>query len=217
MNNTIEREVQHTDDFFQVGRNGVRARAKDRDKGASIFLRLDDGARVDLIVKILDAWLDEDDLNRAMASGALRHAWDSEPYIGGARVGSYVTSAAARLRDAWSFSMDEFIEEWAISLMSESEAKELEAMDFPFTVYRGATGTIEEVASGVSWTLNPQIASFYAHEWPRRWGSEREPVIVSRDVDEDEVFAFLNDRSEKEILIAYPDHIENLTCCSPPQ
>lgn len=217
MSNTTKREAQDNDDFFQVGPNGVRTRAKDRDKGSSIFLRLDDGARIDLIVRILDAWLNEDDLNQAMAGGALRHAWDSEPYIGGVRVGSYVTSAAARLRDAWSFSMDEFIEDWGASLMSEAERQELEVMDFPLTVYRGGTGTVEEVASGVSWTLSLETASFYANEWPRRWGSDREPVIVSCEVDENEVFAFLNDRSEKELLIAYADHIEKLTCCIPPR
>jgi hypothetical protein len=209
--------MQHAGDFFQIGEKDSCAWAKDREKGAAIFLRFGEGGRIDLIAKILDAWLDEDDFNRAMVSGALRHAWDSEPYLGGVRVGSYVTSAVARLHDAEAFSMDEFIEEWGASLMSEVEAQELKAMDFPLTVYRGGTGTIKEVASGVSWTLSREIASFYAHEWPRRWGCEREPVIVCRKVDENEVFAFLNDRSEEEILIAYPDHIENLTCCIPPK
>ena len=92
--------IKHAEDFFKVGRNGAKARADDREKGASIFLRLNDGARVDLIARILDNWLDEEELNLAMVSGALRHAWDSEPYTGGVRVGSYVTSAVARLRDA---------------------------------------------------------------------------------------------------------------------
>lgn len=217
MNDTIENEMQHAGDFFQIGEKGSGAWAKDREKGAAIFLRIDEGDRIDLIAKILDAWLDEDDLNRAMVSGALRHAWDSEPYLGGVRVGSYVTSAVARLFDAEAFSMDEFIEEWGAYLMSEAESQELKAMDFPLTVYRGGRGTVDEVASGVSWTLNREMASFYAHEWPRRWGCEREPVIVSRDVEQNEVFSFLNDRSEAEILIPYPDHIENLTCCSPPK
>ena len=72
MNETVEYDVQHAEDFFKVGRQGVKARADDREKGASIFLRLDDGARVDLIARILDNWLDEEDLNLAMVSGALR-------------------------------------------------------------------------------------------------------------------------------------------------
>lgn len=210
MNETVEYDVQHAEDFFKVGRQGFKARADDREKGASIFLRLDDGARVDLIAKILDNWLDEEELNLAMVSGALRHAWDSEPYTGGVRVGSYVTSAVARLRDALTFSMDEFVEEWGGSLMSEAEERELKAMDFPLTVYRGGTGTVDEVASGVSWTLSREIASFYAHEWPRRWGNTSEPVIVSAQVEEVDVFALLNDRSEAEILIPYSDTIADV-------
>ena len=207
MSNTIEYDAG---DFFHVGKKCGSGWAEEREKGASIFLRLGDGARIDLVAKILDAWLDEEELNRGMAAGALRHAWDSEPYTGGVRVGSYVTSAVARLRDGDTFSMDEFIEEWGESLMSEAEERELKAMNFPLTVYRGATGTVEEVAAGISWTLKPEVASFYANEWPRRWGSTREPVILSAIVEEDEVFAFLNDRSEAEILIPYPDQIDGV-------
>ena len=214
LSTTIE---YNTADFFQVGKKDASGWAEDREKGASIFLRLGDGARIDLVAKILDTWLDEEDLNRGMAAGALRHAWDSEPYTGGVRVGSYVTSAVARLRDGDVFSMDEFVEEWGESLMLEAEERELKAMAFPLTVYRGGTGTVEEVATGVSWTLKPEIASFYANEWPQRWGGTREPVIVSAKVDEGEVFAFLDDRSEAEILIPYPDQIDGVgrLSCSP--
>lgn len=210
MSNAIEHHVQHIDDFFEVGRRGAEARAKDHENGAAVFLRLNEGERLDLVAKILDAWLDEEDLNLAMASGALRHAWDSEPYVGGIRAGSYVTSAAARLYDATQFSMSEFIEDWGESLMSETEKQELRAMEFPLTVYRGGRGTFDEVAFGVCWSLKSEIASFYAHEWPQRWGCTKDPVIVTATVDEDEVFAFLNDRSEGELLIPYPDHIENV-------
>ncbi len=204
MSEIIEHDMRYID-FFKVGRKGVRAWAKDREKGAAIFLRIDDGARVKLVTSILDAWLNDSDLNRAMASGALRRAWESEPYMGGVRIGSYVTSAAERLHDAATFSMDEFIDGWGPSLMSEAEERELKAMDFPLTVYRGGTGTSEEVESGVSWTLKREVASFYAHEWPQRWGSTREPVIVSAKVAQNEVFAFFNDRNEAEILIPYRD------------
>ncbi|WP_234000697.1 MULTISPECIES: hypothetical protein [unclassified Erythrobacter] len=207
MSSTIK---YNTADFFQVEKKGGSGWAEDRENGASIFLRLGDGARIELVAKILDAWLDEENLNRGMAAGALRHAWDSEPYTGGVRVGSYVTSAVARLRDGDVFSMDEFIEEWGESLMSEAEERELKAMDFPLTVYRGGTGTVEEVTTGISWTLKPEIASFYANEWPQRWGDAREPVIVSAKVDEGEVFAFLNDRGEAEMLIPYPDQIDTV-------
>ena len=211
MSDTIECELQNTADFFQVGRRGIKAWAEDRDKGASIFLSQNEHARIALVASILDAWLDEGDLNRAMASGLLRHAWDSEPYIGGSRIGSYVTSAIASLKDPTFFSVEEFIEEWGAFLMTETEERELEAMDFPLTVYRGGTGTISEGASGGCWTLKREGASFYAHEWPLRWGITRQSAIVSAKVDESEAFAFLNARNESEILIPYPNDVTDLT------
>ncbi|WP_241657421.1 hypothetical protein [Aurantiacibacter suaedae] len=210
MSISIGHDAQGSGDYFEPGISGAEAWAEDREKGVAIFLRLGEGERVDLITKILDTWLDEGDLNRAMVSGALRHAWDSEPYVGGIRVGSYVTSAVARLRDADMFSMDEFIEEWGESLMLETEERELKSMEFPLTVYRGGRGAVEEVATGISWTLKPEVASFYANEWPQRWGDTREPVIVSAKVGEGEVLAFLNDRSEAEILIPYSDQIDSV-------
>ncbi|MEL7686072.1 hypothetical protein AAG596_01090 [Citromicrobium bathyomarinum] len=203
--------VRYSDELFQVGKKGLRARAKDRDKGSTLFLRLDDQERIALIASILDAWLDEVDFNQAMASGALRHAWDSEPYFGGVRIGSYVTSAVETLKDATNFSMEEFIEEWGTSLMSDAEQRALNAMDFPLTVYRGGTGSVHSVASGHSWTLEREVASFYATKWPQRWGIEGEPVILAGKVGEHEAFAFLNDRSEAEILIPYPDEVQDLS------
>ena len=60
--------------------------------------------------------------------------------------------------------LEEFIEEWGAHLMSATEEREFNAMDFPLTVYRSETDAIDQVASGVSWTLNREVASFYAHE-----------------------------------------------------
>lgn len=211
MNDTIGYDAQPLDDFFKAGRRGVRAWAKDREKGASIFLRLGDGERTRLVASILDTWLNEGDLNRAMASGALRHAWDSEPYTDGMRIGSYITSAAELLEDGALFGVEEFINDWGASLMSEAEEREFNAMEFPLTVYRGGTGPSNLVAIGVSWTLKREIASFYAHEWQQSWGSTKEGVIVSAKVDEDEAFAFLNGRSEAEILVPDPECLNEIT------
>ena len=190
-------------DFFAEGQAGSGAWAEDRERGASFFLRHDEGSRIDLVASILDAWIDEGALNCAMASGALRHAWESEPYIGGIRIGSYVTAAVSRLPDADTFSFQEFVEEWGPWLMTEAEEHQLEAMKFPLTVYRGGVGTFDEVACGISWTLQPEVASFYANKWPRRWGVAKRPFVVTAKVDEAQVYAFLNDRSEEEVLVPY--------------
>ncbi|KPF64287.1 hypothetical protein IP79_05830 [Porphyrobacter sp. AAP60] len=99
--------------------------------------------------------------------------------------------------------MDEFAEAWGPTLMTSEEEKKFEAMEFPLTVYRGGTGSIDEVAQGVSWTLDLEIAKFYALDWPKRWGIEREPMIVSMQVEWDDVFAFLNGRKESELLVPF--------------
>lgn len=105
--------------------------------------------------------------------------------------------------DDFYWNMDELAEEWGPSLMTDEEEEKLEAMEFPLTVYRGGTGSIHEVAQGISWTLDLEIAKFYALDWPKRWGIEPEPMIVSMQVECDDVFAFLDGRKESELLVPY--------------
>ena len=99
--------------------------------------------------------------------------------------------------------MDEFAEDWGPSLMTPEEEEKFEAMEFSLTAYRGGTGSIDEVAQGISWTLDLEIAKFYALDWPKRWGIEREPIIVSMQVEREDVAAFLVGRKESELLVPY--------------
>ena len=209
MNKASDLKKPEFEQFFIAGRSSGASVSKDRYAGAATFLRFGEGERIDLVASILETWMEGGDLNHAMACGALRHAWDSEPYIQGARMGSYVTSAAARLHDQ-GFSYEEFIEEWGSDLMTDDEVRKLQKMQFPLTIYRGGAGTFDDVAAGFCWTLKPEIASFYAHEWPQRWGRAGDGVIVRAEVDEGDVYAFLDDRNEAELLIPYPDQVENL-------
>ncbi|MFW5634185.1 MAG: hypothetical protein ACOCYR_04760 [Erythrobacter sp.] len=190
-------------DFERPKGRGPKGREKDFADGASIFLRLDDGARCRLTSDLIRAWQCELPLNLAMASGALRQAWESEPYIGAIRCGSFVSKVAYDAGEDNDWTMDEFAEYWGPSLMTAEEQAKFEAMEFPLTVYRGGTGSIDEVAQGVSWTLDLEIARFYACDWPKRWGLEREPVIVSMRVERNDVFAFLDGRKESELLVPY--------------
>ncbi|RIV88475.1 hypothetical protein D2V17_07395 [Aurantiacibacter xanthus] len=104
--------------------------------------------------------------------------------------------------------MPDFVEEWGLAMMTPEEEFQLQKMDFPITVFRGGTGTFKEVAEGVSWTLKPEIAAFYASTWPKRWGDEREPLILTMQVEEEEVHAYLNGRGEAELLIPYSVHLK---------
>lgn len=186
-------------DFERPAKRGAKGWNKDFADGVSIFLRVDDGARFSLTSDLIRAWQFELPLNRAMASGALRQAWESEPYVGGMRRGSFVSKF---MHDEGE-DMDEFAEDWGPSLMTPEEEEKFEAMEFPLTAYRGGTGSIDEVAQGISWTLDLEIAKFYALDWPKRWGIEREPIIVSMQVEREDVAAFLVGRKESELLVPY--------------
>ena len=85
--------------------------------------------------------------------------------------------------------------------MTADENDQLIAMEFPLTVYRGGVGDFEELADGVSWTLNFEIASFYANTWPKTWGNKGQPLILTMTVESEDVAAFLNGRQEEELLI----------------
>ena len=190
-------------DFERPAKRGAKGWTKDFADGVSIFLRLDDGARCRLTAELIQAWQLDHRLNLAMASGALRQAWESEPYMGGIRCGSYVSKVAQERGEDFYWTIDEFAEDWGPTLMTAEEEKKFEAMEFPLTIYRGGTGSIDEVAEGTSWTLDLEIAKFYAFDWPRRWGIEREPIIVSMQADWDDVAAFLDGRKEAELLVPY--------------
>lgn len=190
-------------DFERPAKRGPKGWNNDFADGVSIFLRVDDGARISLTSDLIRAWQFELPLNRAMASGALRQAWESEPYLGVMRRGSFVSMFMRGEGNDLHITMDEFAKDWGPRLMTPEEEEKFKAMEFPLTVYRGGTGSIDEVAQGISWTLDLEIAKFYALDWPKRWGIEREPMIVSMQVECDDVAAFLVGRKESELLVPY--------------
>ena len=49
--------------------------------------------------------------------------------------------------------------------------------------------------------MDLEIAKFYASAWPKRWAIEGEPIIVSMQVECDDVVAFLDGRKEAELLV----------------
>jgi len=113
-------------DFQRPKSRGPRGREKDFAEGTSIFLRLDDGARCSLTSELIRAWQCELPLNRAMASGALRQAWESEPYFGAVRCGSFVSKVAYDEGEENVWTMDEFAEDWGPELMTAEEKAKLE-------------------------------------------------------------------------------------------
>lgn len=187
--------------FLRAEASGVDGRFSDWSEGEKIFLRLDDLQRSILVADLIRAWRDQHPLNRMMVSAALRHAWDSEPYLNGVRLGSYVSFVASDEIYGDDWEMWELAETWGPSMMRDKEGELLKGLTFPLTVYRGGVGDPDEVLQGISWTRDLGIASFYAKVWPKRWGDNREPVILSLSVERKDVVAYLDDRQEMELLI----------------
>lgn len=204
MPNETEKMFMTGDLWMQYTRTeatSAEGKEKDWDDGLDIFFRLNDNDRLLLIFDLMLAWQCLLPINRSMVIGALRLAWECEPYFGGARLGSYVSAILHDQSFEVDWNLDDFAYEWGPSLMSAAESERLEELTYPVTVYRGGVGRANDVAHGVSWTLDYAIASFYAKEWPRRWGVKRRPVILSMTVERKDVAAFLNSRKEAEILI----------------
>ena len=74
--------------------------------------------------------------------------------------------------------------------MTPEDAKALDAMDFPVTVYR-AYGNVDD--PGISWTLDKAWCEDYAKRKSRK--------VKSRQVSRNEIFAYVTRRGEEEIII----------------
>ncbi|WP_245858223.1 hypothetical protein [Sphingomonas guangdongensis] len=182
-----------------IARDRARGDALGWSHGAYAFNRISDRDRVHLVHELMQAWHAGTALDREVVAGAFRQAWDSEPYLYGFRAGNYFTAAARYGADV---STSRLLEAWASAMMMPDEKAEMAALEFPCTAYRGGTGEPAGVASGTSWTLNPDTARFFANDWPRRWGSTARPVVLSLTVDRSDVLAFFDDRNERELLLS---------------
>lgn len=174
---------------------------EDREDGMSAFLRLDDEARIALIIDLLMRSENRDPLNRAATAGAFRSAWDSEPYLNGVRLGSYISAVALSAAERFLDTVDELVGEWVEDMMTSKERRRLLDLPFPLTVYRGGVGDPRWISEGMCWTTDIAVADFYARKWPARWGIEGVPHILSAQVDRSDVSALFDDRQESEVVI----------------
>ncbi len=78
-------------------------------------------------------------------------------------------------------------------LMTEDEYKAYKALPEKVTVYRGVNGKGSK--DGISWTLDKEKAKWFAN----RWGNNGK--IYQLTVSKDDILAFFDGRSEKEVII----------------
>lgn len=80
-------------------------------------------------------------------------------------------------------------------LMDEDERKELDAMDTPVTVYRGVTSYNADHVRAMSWTLDYEVAKWFAH----RYGEDG--TVYQAQIDKEHILALFNGRNESEIIV----------------
>lgn len=109
------------------------------------------------------------------------------------------------VRDAWmdtefpSQMMDNWIDILdhpdAHQMMDDEERAVFDALPDLITVFRGYEGEGED---GLSWTLSRERAEWFAARWQ---GIHGEPQVVERLVPKTRVVAYLNGRSEQEVIV----------------
>lgn len=95
----------------------------------------------------------------------------------------------------------EFLEYRPIHIMDQDERDELDAMEDRINVFRGCQ---ERNRDGVSWTIDPAKAVWFAKRFCR--GNDR-PLLRIGYVDKHKVIAYLKSRNESEI-VCLPEDVE---------
>lgn len=84
-------------------------------------------------------------------------------------------------------------------MMNENERKYFELLPEELTIYRGCSKTeIESKKYRFSWTLNKDVANFYAFEYYRNKGVECD--IIELVVKKECLLAYLNCRQDEEVI-----------------
>ncbi len=89
-------------------------------------------------------------------------------------------------------------------LMTEEERNELEMLDNPVTVYRGVTSYNSKNIKVLSWTLDPDVAEWFAHRF------DGVGTVYQAEIGKKDIFAFFNRRNESEVIVN-PQHLKNIT------
>lgn len=84
-----------------------------------------------------------------------------------------------------------------VTLMSDSELKELDALPNEIIIYRGTR--TKEKGPGMSWTTNRAIAEWFASRYSLSPGDHG--MVYSAVIDKQNVLAYFSDHTEKEVVV----------------
>lgn len=93
-------------------------------------------------------------------------------------------------------------------IMNKEEMSYFNSLPDMVTIYRGtSTDEFENKEYGTSWTVNPNVAEFFAYNYTMT-KDEGERCVLQTQVPKDNIIAYLNDREEYEVLIReFPNEI----------
>ena len=80
-------------------------------------------------------------------------------------------------------------------LMDETEQRELEALDETVTVYRGVTSHNAKNIRALSWTLDREVAEWFAHRF------DEDGTVYEAQISKDHILALFIGRNESEVIV----------------
>ncbi len=89
-------------------------------------------------------------------------------------------------------------------LMDEDEYRQFRELDDTVTVYRGITSYNAKNLKGLSWTLNPKTAEWFAN----RFGEDG--TVYEAQIKKSRIYALFNGRNESEIIVD-PKYLTDIT------
>ena len=88
------------------------------------------------------------------------------------------------------------------SYMTDAEQKLYNSLPNPLTVYRGiATDKGYDEEYGLSWTLNKEVARFFAEDYARRFSKHLTPIILEQTINKQDIAWVLLERKEEEVVL----------------
>ncbi len=88
-------------------------------------------------------------------------------------------------------------------LMDEEERGMLRDLESPVTVYRGVTSYNAKNVKALSWTLDENVAQWFAH----RYGEQG--TVYQAQIHKDHIYAIFTGRNESEVIVD-PKHLVNI-------
>ena len=88
-------------------------------------------------------------------------------------------------------------------LMDQAERKRLAELEDTVTVYRGVTSLNADNIRAMSWTLDKEVAEWFAHRY------KEDGTVYEAEIDKKHILALFIGRNESEVVVD-PKYLQNI-------